>query len=286
MARIRFGVVAGGLRAGISAGSCGLSPGLPALGLAAPVLHRRIARAAYLVRARQSERARSLAPLAHRLDDLPARHLPQLEAIRLSRSVAGNDEFHLARNTRHVSNLFATTTWIQPPTDLGLHRAFHGRSDMRRAGLRIFFRPPRTAARDGHGAAPGDFDDPFVGFRSQPAADFAWRIPDAIHGAGRVGSDPGPHQRALSRSIAGFFSGIGVPVRSVDCLRKRVFRGANGAVHALWHGYGALRRRGALSRSSGNLLRSGKTPRGVRQARLSEGVNGTALRGVAGARRV
>src|SRR6266849_5167958 len=266
MARIHFGVVAGGLRAGISAGSRGLSPGLSALGLEAAVFHRRTAGTTHVVRARQSERARSLAPVAHRLDDLPARHIPQLEAIRLSGSVAGNDEFHLPRNTGYVSNFFATTTWIQPSTDLGLHRAFHGRSDMRRAGIRIFFRPSRTATRDGHGPAPGDFDDPFVGVRSQPAADFAWRIPDAIHGAGRVGSDPGPHQRALSRSAAGIFSGIGVPVWSVDCLRKRVFRGAHGAVHALWPGYGALRSRGALSRSSGNLLRSGKTPRGIRHA--------------------
>src|SRR5947208_12738418 len=102
MARICFGVVAGGLRTGISPGSCSLSHGLPALGLAALVLHRRIARAAYLVRARKSERARSLAPVPHGLDDLPPRHIPPLEAIRLSRSATGYDEFHCPRHSGHV----------------------------------------------------------------------------------------------------------------------------------------------------------------------------------------
>src|SRR5256714_3519720 len=169
MARIRFGAVAGGLRTGISAGSCGLSHGLPALGLAAPVLHRRIARAAYLVRARKGESARSLAPVPHGLDDLSARHFPPPQAIRLSRSLTGYDELHCPRHSGHVPALFAATTRFQSAAHVGLHRDFDDRRALRRDGIRVpIFRPPEAARAVNCGGAARTRYHPPRGQRPTP----------------------------------------------------------------------------------------------------------------------
>src|SRR5256885_14893863 len=157
MARTYLGAVTGGLRTGISAGSCGLSPCLPALGLAAVVLHRRIAGAAYLVRARKSKRTRSLAPLAHRLDDLPTRHIPQLEALRLSRSATGYDEFHFSRHSGYVPDSLTATTWLQSAAHVGLHGDFDDRGALRRGGGRGFILRSRAAAHPGDGGGAWEF---------------------------------------------------------------------------------------------------------------------------------
>src|SRR5258708_3343338 len=138
MEGIRVGFAARGLRARISAGRCGLSPGLPALGLAATVLHRRIGRAAHFVRARQSERARSLAPVTHGLDHVLARHIPPLEALRLSCAIAGHNEFHSSRHSGYVPDVPAATAWFQSAAHVELHRAFDGWSTLRRIAARIY----------------------------------------------------------------------------------------------------------------------------------------------------
>jgi len=90
-----------------------------------------------IVRARKSERTRSLAPLAHGLDDLPTRHIPQLEALRLSRSVTGYDEFHFSRHSGYVPDSLTATTWLQSAAHVGLHRDFDDRGALRRVGVRV-----------------------------------------------------------------------------------------------------------------------------------------------------
>src|SRR6267142_2535295 len=284
MAGIRFGAIARGIRAGISAGRRGLSPGVPALGLAAAVLHRRIACTAYVVRTRQSERARSLAPVAHGLGHLSARHIPQLEAIRLSRPATSHDEFHSSRHSGNVPDVFAATAWFQSATHVELHRDLDDWRALRRANVWVPIRHLGTAAHDGDSGAARDSGYPIVDVRAKSSVDSVGRIPDAVHGAGSLGGDPGPHKRTLSRSITGIFSRIGVPVRRIDCLRQRLFRSANGAIHELWPGHGAFRRRSAVNRSAGHRSRPRRTSRGVWEARCSECVIGGALRGVAGAR--
>ena len=201
--------------------------------LARAVFHRGPPRAAVDFHPLKGQRARSLAPVPHGLDDLPPRHIPPLEAIRLSRSATGYDEFHCPRHSGHVPDLFAATTRLQSAAHVGLHRGFDVRRALRRVGIRIHIRRPRTAAHDGGGGAARNWSHSNVGVCAKYAVDFDGRIPDAIHGAGRLGGDPGSPQRAFSRSVAGILSRIGIPVWRVDCLRQRVFRSANGAFHEL-----------------------------------------------------
>src|SRR5712692_4860501 len=106
MAGIRLRVLAGRLRARISAGSRGIPRRLSALGMAATVFHRWVAGAAHAIRASKGERARGLAPVAHRLDNLPASDIWELEAFCLSRGAHGDGKFHLSRHPGDVPNLF------------------------------------------------------------------------------------------------------------------------------------------------------------------------------------
>src|SRR5260370_10685639 len=162
--------------------------------MAAAVFHRRTAGATHVVRARQSKRAGSVAPFADELDNLTARYISELEAIRLRRGFDGDDEFRLPWHPGNVPDLFATAAWIHAAADVRFHCVFHGRSDLRRPGVRIFFRPGRATPCHGVGSPSGSGYDSFVGFRPQSATDSGWRILHAIHGARRVGRDTTPHQ--------------------------------------------------------------------------------------------
>ena len=57
--------------------------------------------------------------------------------------------------------------------------------------------------------------DSAVGFRSRSRVDGRGRVPDAVHGAGRMGRGTGAHQRTLARQGARFSSRIFISDRSV-----------------------------------------------------------------------
>ena len=67
-------------------------------------------------------------------------------------------------------------------------------------------------AGDYYGGAAVDSDDSFVGVESYGGDAGGGRLPDAVHGAGRVGSDPGAFERDVAACGAGDLSWVGVPV--------------------------------------------------------------------------
>src|SRR5207302_694821 len=107
MAGAHFRAIAGRLCAGILARSRGVPPCLSALGVAPAVFCRRTAGAAYAFCPRKSERARSLAPFAHGLGELPPSDIRKLAALCLSRGADGHGELHLSRHTRQLPHLLA-----------------------------------------------------------------------------------------------------------------------------------------------------------------------------------
>src|SRR5256884_9338256 len=147
--RSHFRAIAGRLCAGILARSRGVPPCLSALGVAPAVFCRRTNSASYAFCPRKRERARSSAPFAHGLGELPPSDIRKLAALCLSRGADGHGELHLSRHTRHVSHLLAAPARFQPAAHLGRHRVCHGWPDLRSASVRIFFRLHMATPRDG-----------------------------------------------------------------------------------------------------------------------------------------
>src|SRR5207237_2620247 len=98
------GPAAAGLCGRLSAGGPVLPTRLPPLGLAAPVLHRRLAGAARAIRARPRTGVRSVArDPSQGLGAPGTRDRVELEALPLSDGLDGADEHGLARHAGPVS---------------------------------------------------------------------------------------------------------------------------------------------------------------------------------------
>jgi len=113
----------------------------------------------------QSERAGSVASFAtDRIGRPPAGHITNWK--RFAYIVVLSMVNFISHGTQILPDLFAATTWISAPPTSDF-TVFHDRSNLRRPGVRIFFRPPRTAARYGDSASIGDVMIPLWGVRSQ-----------------------------------------------------------------------------------------------------------------------
>src|SRR5436309_9894465 len=105
MAGYPFRLVAGRVRARIPAGGGRLLRGLPALGLASAVLHRRAARFARSLYPGQGAGTRGVARVAHRLGRLRARRCAELAGVSVPRALDDDDERRLAWHAGPLSDL-------------------------------------------------------------------------------------------------------------------------------------------------------------------------------------
>src|SRR5262249_25427580 len=121
---------------------------------------------------------------------------------------------------------------LQQGTHRRHHRAVCDRRHSRRPVLRILFGPVRPATGDAHGDCLLARRRAVLDCRPQPVAHCRRRLSDAVLRAGRVGRDPGPHQRAVAEPSPRFLSRLRISARR-DVRREHSLRriGARRALH-------------------------------------------------------
>src|SRR5487761_810160 len=225
------------------------------------VFHRRLAGAADAVHSRESEGERGVEGDvgAYGLGCILSFDFPELETIRVSGAAYGADEFYFPRHAGFLSDVSAIAARLQPAHDGADYRAFTDRRDCGRNARRTVFRPPWAAARDVWRGDSGRGADSAVDRCTEFSADFAGRVPDAIHGAGRVGGDSRAHQRAFARHAARIFPGACVSTGRAVCGVERLSRGHHGETDELRARDGDFRGDGADRWRGGDCVGTGST---------------------------
>ena len=153
MARNSLRRVAGGLRARQSACRRRVLDDLPALGLAADVLHRWIARAADALHSREGEGERRVEGdrrCAHKLGRLFPRRRRQREALPLPGAADGRAEFHVARHAGSLPDVPPAPTPFRSAHNGDRQRGLDAGCNCGRNCGRALLRSPRQASRDDH----------------------------------------------------------------------------------------------------------------------------------------
>jgi hypothetical protein len=150
------------------------------------------------------------------------------------RSVAGNWKRFL-----YLVALMAMMNFMSHQR--GGQRGCHHRRNSRGPVLRSL----RPAPRDGELRAVGAAADSRLDFfTARGGAGELRSIPDAVHGAGRLGRDSGAHQRALARPLARIFPRIRLPGGRADRFERAADRSAHGRTLYVCPVHGPVRRGG------------------------------------------
>src|SRR6202008_335480 len=190
---------AGGIRNRISAGSGLLLLCISALGLAADVFHWRIARAPGLVRTLPRRGIGGLAADASQgLEQPGTGYRLSLETVSVPHAAYGGHELRVAWNTGHVSDVPAARLGILAAETRRTNCLLDDRRDNRRNQLRLPVRQNRQTSRDRAGLGFGNFHHSAVGIFAGIDGIGHRCVRYAVHGAGRLGSNPRTHHRALA----------------------------------------------------------------------------------------
>src|SRR5581483_4075608 len=215
-ARNAFRASSGRLRGRQPSRCPGLLLSLPALGLAAPLLPRRFARAARLVRSLPRQRIGSLATNPRKnLERTRPRYCLALEAVSVPYAPDEHDELCVARYPGYVPHIPRAPMAFRPLAAFAHDRDFDDWRDSRRYRNRSSFGSLRTPPHAGGRSGRRSPHDPVVGLFALHGAARRRCVSDPVHGARRVGHYPRASRRALARFRARIHARIFLPMRSL-----------------------------------------------------------------------
>src|SRR5256712_6183602 len=200
-----------------------------------------------------------------------ARDRVALEALPLSRAAHDDDDPRLPRPPGYVPHLPATRPRLQPVPASRAHRVLDGGGAHGRRADRARLRSHRPPPRDRAGARVRGPHHTALGLRPVRAAPLRRGLRDAVHGAGRVGSDTGAHHGAVAGLGAGLPARLRLPVWRRDRRNDRRVRGVAGGAPPLRLGDGPDRRHGPPPRGGGYPPRPGGPGRRVRLTTAASG---------------